>query len=143
MKEIIKYPNCFVCGERNAHGLKARFYQEEQSAVTEVVATDSHEGYRGIYHGGVLSALLDEVMVKAILAVDRYAVTAELTVRFRLPVFVGDRLRCVGRIVRHKGRMYLTEGEAVRDDGAIVATASGKYIEADDALRERLLDSID
>ena len=76
MKEVLKYSHCFVCGEKNDSGLKARFYYDGKQAASEVYAREQFEGYRGIYHGGIVSTLLDEVMIEAILALDRYAVTA-------------------------------------------------------------------
>ena len=143
MKEIVRYPHCFVCGDQNEQGLKAKFFYDDEEAFCEIVATESFEGYRGIYHGGVLSALLDEVMVKTILANDRYAVTAEMTIRFHVPVRVGDRLKFRGRINRKKGRVFLTEGSVTTDGGEVVASATGKYVEADLSLKDQLMQSID
>lgn len=143
VKEVVKYSGCFICGESNDHGVKARFFYDGEQAVTEVTADEIFEGYRGIYHGGVLSALLDEVMIKAILAEDIYAVTAEITIKFIRPVRTGDRIKLTGRVITKKGRLYLTEGQAVDGDGKAFATATGKYIEARPGLKEILVQSID
>lgn len=143
MKEVLKYSNCFVCGDKNKHGLKARFFSDGNRVTAEVVASRELEGYRGIYHGGIISALLDEVMIKAILAQEKYAVTAELTIRFVTPVKVGDTIRLSGRIVRSKGRVFHTEGSAIGDSGQTFATATARYVEAGPDLRELLMQSID
>jgi uncharacterized protein (TIGR00369 family) len=143
MKEVLKYPGCFVCGDLNESGLKAKFFYGDGRAVCEVTADERFEGYRGLFHGGIIATLLDEVMVKAILATDRYAVTAEMTVRYRAPVQIGDQLKFVGRVVRQKGRVYLTEGEAIVGTDQIVATATGKYVEARPDLKQVLLQSIE
>ena len=143
MKEVLKYSGCFVCGDSNDAGLQARFFYDDGQAFCEIEADSRFEGYRGIYHGGIIATLLDEVMIKAILAIDRYAVTAEMTVRFAAPVKTGDRLLFVGRVVRRKGRVYFTEGEAIVRPERVVATATGKYIEARPELREILIGSID
>lgn len=143
MKEVLKYSGCFVCGDKNDNGLKARFYYDGKQAVTEVSALEQFEGYRGIYHGGIVSTLLDEVMIKAVLALDRYAVTAEITVRFLQPVRTGEKIRLVGRVTKSKGRVFLTEGTAMGEDGQVFATAVGKYIEADDDLKATLMDSVE
>jgi uncharacterized protein (TIGR00369 family) len=143
MKEIVRYRHCFVCGDQNQTGLRAKFFDTQGQAVTELVADSAFEGYRGIYHGGVLTALLDEVMIKAILSRGIYAVTAELTVRFRHPVSVGERIRLAGRVVRSRGRVFATEGEAVGGDGTVFATAKGSYVEARDALKSRLVQSVE
>ncbi len=143
MKEIVKYSRCFVCGDQNQHGLKARFFFDGEQATTSVTADEVFEGYHGIYHGGIIATLLDEVMIKAILAGDVYAVTAEMTVRFHRPVSVGDKLNFVGRVTQSKGRMYFTEGEVVGDDGARYASATGKYIKAKPEMAARLVESLD
>ncbi|MFZ5981053.1 MAG: PaaI family thioesterase [Candidatus Zixiibacteriota bacterium] len=143
MKEIVKYSGCFICGENNVHGVKARFYYDGEQALTEITAEEMYEGYRGLYHGGVLTALLDEVMIKAILAEDIYAVTAEITVKFIRPIQTGDRVKLTGRVTTRKGRLYLAEGQAVDGEGKPFATAAGKYIEARPELKKILVQSID
>ncbi len=143
MKEILKYSGCFVCGEKNSCGLKARFFYDDDRAVTEVFADEIYEGYRGVFHGGILSTLLDEVMIKAILAKDIYTVTAEFTVKFVKPVRTGDKIRLVGKILNRRGRLFFTEGQAFNENGELYAEASGKYLEARPELKEILVQSID
>ncbi|MDD4052016.1 MAG: PaaI family thioesterase, partial [candidate division Zixibacteria bacterium] len=96
MKEIMRYPGCFVCGDKNEIGLRARFFWDGDDAVCDIAAQELYAGYKDIFHGGVLSALLDEIMVKALLAQGIPSVTAEMTVRYRQPVFCGDRLHLEG-----------------------------------------------
>ncbi len=139
----MKYSGCFVCGDKNETGLKARFYFDGEQAVTEVVASERFEGYRGIYHGGIVSTLLDEVMIKAILARDRYAVTAEITVRFLQPIRTGDKITFTGKVTKSKGRVFLTEGKATGENGQILATATGRYVEPDATLKAALMNSVE
>lgn len=143
MKEVMKYSGCFVCGEKNIHGLKARFFFDGEEAYTEIETDRQFEGYRDIFHGGIISTILDEVMIKAILAIEKYAVTAEMTVRFHRPVPIDKKLRFTGRVTKNRGRIFLTEGGVIDTDGNVYATAAGKYIEADDAMKQQLLQSID
>lgn len=143
MKEILRYSGCFVCGDENDCGLKARFFFDGAQAVSEVTAQQQYEGYRGVFHGGVLATLLDEIMIKAILAQDRFVVTADLSIRFLAPVKIGDRIRFSGRVVRSKGRVFFTEGEARGDDGQTFATATGRYVETKGNLRSLLMQSTD
>ena len=142
MEEIAKYSGCFVCGDKNDKGLNARFFYDGTKAITELVATEQFEGYRGIYHGGVLSTLLDEVMIKAILALDIYVVTAEITVRFVAPVRIGDNLSLTGWVTKQKRRVFHTEGRAVDQDGNLLATATAIYVEANPDLKTELMQSI-
>ena len=143
MKEVLSYPGCFVCGGKNLHGLKAKFLYDGEKAFTEFIATESFEGYKGIFHGGIVASLLDEVMIKAILARDIFAVTAEMTVRYHHPIRTGERTRFVGKVVDAKGRLYSTEGEAVGEDGTVYASATGRYLEAKPELKNELLQSLE
>ncbi len=143
MKEVQKYSRCFVCGDKNEGGLKARFYYDGKQTASEINAAERFEGYRGIFHGGIISTLLDEVMIKAVLALNKYAVTAEMTVRFLQPVRTGDKIRLVGRVTNSKGRVFFTEGQAEGENGQVFATAVGKYIEADEKLKATLMNSVE
>ena len=143
MKEIPKYSNCFVCGDDNKHGLQAKFFYDGKKAVTEIVASKEMEGYKGIYHGGIISALLDEIMIKAVLAIDKYVVTAEMTVRYILPVRTGEKIRFTGEIIRNKGKIFFTQGEAINEKQELVARSTGKYIEVDQNFKKELMNSID
>ena len=68
MKVIQRYSHCFVCGDKNDIGLKLDFYEKDGKARAEFTPEKKFEGYKDILHGGILSSLLDEVMIKSILA---------------------------------------------------------------------------
>ncbi|MBD3333691.1 hotdog fold thioesterase [candidate division GN15 bacterium] len=141
--ELLKYSGCFVCGDQNPIGLKARFFFDGSQAYTDVVADKRFEGYSRIYHGGIISTLLDEVMIKAVLANEVYVVTAEMTVKFLRPVKVGDKLHFRGWVTRQRGRIWLTEGVAEDAEGQAYASATGKYVEASGDLRQALMQSVE
>jgi acyl dehydratase len=145
MKEILKYSKCFVCGEQNDIGLKARFFFNEDTgrAESEIIADEIYAGYRHIFHGGITSTLLDEIMIKALLAEDIFVVTAEMTVKFKQPVYSGDKIKFEGWKTACKGPLYLTAGRAVNQNGQVVAEASGKYIKPSTELAEKLHDSLE
>lgn len=145
MQEIAKYSGCFVCGEKNRYGLKARFFFDEhtQKAVCDIIADELYAGYKNIFHGGITSTLLDEIMIKALLAEGLFVVTAEMTVKFKKPVHSGDELHLEGWKVGRKGPIYLTQGRAVNQNGAIVAEAAGKYIMPNSDLSAKLRQSLE
>ena len=143
MKEVAKYTNCFVCGDKNPIGLKAKFWYDQNQVTTSLEATERFEGYRGIYHGGIIATMLVEVMIKAVLALDIFAVTAEISIRFKRPVQIGTRLEFVGRITQHKGRVFVTAGEVSDSDGNLYATANAKYIKANGELQQSLEASLE
>ncbi|MFH1699972.1 MAG: PaaI family thioesterase [Candidatus Zixiibacteriota bacterium] len=143
MKEIARYSGCFVCGEGNPIGLQARFYYDGRKAISEITADERYAGYKNIIHGGILATMLDEIMIKSLLAEDLYVVTAEMTVRFKRPVYIGDKLRFEGYKTGTRGPVYLTEGKAINQNDDIIAEASGKYIAPKSELADRLQDSVE
>ncbi|UCE24600.1 MAG: PaaI family thioesterase, partial [Candidatus Zixiibacteriota bacterium] len=68
MREIAAYTGCFICGQKSRVGLKARFFWDGEKAFCDITADEKYAGYKDIFHGGIAAALLDEVMIKALLA---------------------------------------------------------------------------
>lgn len=79
--------------------------------------------------------LLDEIMAHAILysqrggeGVEKTAVTAEITVRFKKPVETGSRVRVVGRVVETKGRLVTTEAWVYDENGDVAAEGKARFL---------------
>ena len=60
------FDHCFVCGSKNEAGLHLSIVSGDEGARTEFQPDARWEGYPGVVHGGVLSALLDDLMYHAI-----------------------------------------------------------------------------
>jgi acyl-coenzyme A thioesterase PaaI-like protein len=122
---------CMVCGRDNPSSLKARFYELEGGELLGLFAPlEVHQSYPGRLHGGVISAVLDETIGRAISLTepDAFGVTVELTVRFRKPVPLDQEVRVVARITSDARRLYEGTGEIVLADGTVAAEASGRYL---------------
>jgi len=143
MKEVVKFRECFVCGDENECGLKARFFVcEDGSVETEYTVEERFIGYAGVLHGGILASLLDEVMIKAILKDGTLAVTAGMELKFKKPIMVGQTIKLSGKVTAHKGRLYKTEGVACVNE-VEVGSAIGTYIKARDELANILENSFE
>jgi uncharacterized protein (TIGR00369 family) len=144
MREVAKYKDCFICGDRNQAGVKAKFFVlDNGSVISEMVADERFQGYKDVLHGGIISAMLDEVMIKAVLAKGIFAVTAEMTVRFKRPVMTGQKIRFTGSIVDERRRITRTVGSAVNESDEEVASAEAIYVEAKADLRSILTSSVE
>ena len=119
---------CYVCGKANPLGFRQRFLVEDDEYVTYFTPRKEHQGYKDIVHGGITSTLLDEVMARCAIMRGCYAVTAELTVRFKKPARVGKKLRFSAVIDSEDGRSITTSAKAVDEDGILIATANGRII---------------
>ena len=120
---------CYVCGKDNPHGFRLDFkHPEKNRLAAEVVFSKHHQGFRDIVHGGMVSMLLDEMMVNLAWVEKIPAVTAELTVRLKKPVKVGERVFLEGRIDKQDGRVLYTSASAKNAQGTLLATAKGTCI---------------
>jgi uncharacterized protein (TIGR00369 family) len=143
MKPLKRYSQCFICGDQNPFGLNVEFYQKDQKVVGEYIVQKHFQGYRNILHGGILSALLDEVMIKSILAQNILTLTCEIKVRFRKPVKIGQRLLLEGKPTENKGKILLAEGKITNEAGETVATAEGKFFRAEGEMEKLLGQSLE
>jgi len=131
--------SCFVCGELNPAGLRLRFQTDGRTATTRFIPQVAHVGFKGVVHGGIIATVLDEVMVWACaVQAHKFAVCAELTVRYLNPVKPGRELVVTGELTANrKGRLFEARATAQAVDGTEIAVAHGKYFPIKpDVLRE-------
>ena len=138
MKTIPNYPYCFVCGDKNKIGLKVEFFYDEGKAKAQYTPTPEFEGYKDILHGGILSALLDEVMIYSIIALGIITVTVQIEVKFKKPAKIGETLLLEGQITEDKGKILLTEGRIFKQDGTSVAESKGKFFRAEGEMKKKI-----
>lgn len=121
---------CFACGPRNPIGLRLVFEIDaaRRSSRAVFIPRAEHQGYIGITHGGILTTILDEAMIKLCWSLGIPAVTARLEVRFKKPAPVGKALEVNGRIAADRGRTLLTTAQIVGDDGSVVAEATATAV---------------
>ena len=119
---------CFCCGRHNVEGMQLQFHIDSHKVIrTEYVFPKKFQGYADVVHGGMLGMVLDEVMVNLPWRLDKKpVVSAEMTVRLKKPVKVGEKVMFKACIKKHLRRYYEIEGEAALEDGTVVATASAK-----------------
>jgi acyl-coenzyme A thioesterase PaaI-like protein len=122
---------CLVCGVDNEAGLRARFFVLENGELVGLfVPRPEHQSYPGRLHGGIVSAILDETIGRAVNVSDTHAwgVTVEFKVKFRSPVPLDREVKVVARITRDSSRLFEGTGEILLEDGTVAAEAHGRYL---------------
>ena len=115
---------CYVCGKKNPHGFQLDFSHPEKGRLTaEAVFRPEHQGYKNIAHGGLVATLLDEMMVNLAWLEGRPSVTAELNVRLKKAVQVGERVLLEGRLESEGDRLLTASASAKNSQGELLATA--------------------
>ena len=120
---------CIACGPHSAIGLKMRFEEDENLSVrSRVTVGAAFQGWRDVVHGGVVAMLLDEAMAYAAGARGLLGVTAELKMRFRRPVPVGEELVVRGNVVWQRRNVLGTAASISDGAGTLLASAEGSFV---------------
>ena len=122
---------CFGCGRLNPHGLRLRFAAtaDGEGVWAPFTPRSVDEGFAGVVHGGIVTAVLDEAMAWALYARGVWAMTGRIEVRFRRPVEIGVPTRATGRLVADRGRALEVAGDVrCEADGVVLAEATATFV---------------
>jgi acyl-coenzyme A thioesterase PaaI-like protein len=92
------------------------------------IPAEGWESFHGTVHGGIVSAVLDEAMSKAVIAREWEALTVDLRVRFRARVTPGEKLQVHGWVVERRKRRIVAEATLVTGSGAERAHGWGVFL---------------
>jgi acyl-coenzyme A thioesterase PaaI-like protein len=115
---------CFGCGKDNPLGLKLEPHREGDTAIAEFIPAEYHQGWPGFAHGGVLMAVLDEIIGYAAYYANVYDVTAKIEIRLKSMAKLGEPLIARARITKQSKRLLEISADLQRKDGTVVAEAS-------------------
>jgi acyl-coenzyme A thioesterase PaaI-like protein len=120
---------CYVCGKKNRKGFRLDFTHSRKGRLTaEVTFRKEHQGYKNIVHGGMIAMLLDEIMVNLAWLDGIPAVTAEITVRLKKAVPVGQKVLLEGLLAKEEGRLLRMTATARDPKGTLYASAEAKCL---------------
>lgn len=88
----------------------------------------AYEGPPGCVHGGLVAAVLDQVLGTAAARRGVPGLTAYLNTTYRRPTLLGTDLVCRGRIDRVDGWKIFASGEIVDPQGEVTAEAEALFI---------------
>jgi len=134
---------CFVCGVENPLGLKLSFYEDAQGRVwCDFTPDEAYQGYPDRLHGGIVTAVLDEVLGRTVIGRGIWVVTARMNLRFHLPVPLGVPLTAMGEISKQRSRLVEARGELRLPDGAVAVEATATYIRLPDSDSEGMEEAL-
>lgn len=141
------YPGCFVCGQENVAGTNVTFIATPDGVQAEYTALERHQSYKGILHGGVIGALLDECLGWAVAIHEKkMTVTGELKVRYLNSISVGTTVQVKGyyRPGQSPGRKYfLAQGHVEGVNGTIYTRAEGRFFQAPDKIVKPIMQMLE
>ena len=135
MKVLRKQKNLsFGTSPDNEQGLKLnlQFDEDTKTAYGEINLPSHFQGHHADHvHPGVISVLLDEVMMHINQAMNLEVHTGELTIRYLQMEKNNEPLYLRGYFVKKNKKIIENRAELEDDIGKIIARAKGKYIEID------------
>ncbi|MFP4466412.1 MAG: PaaI family thioesterase [Candidatus Goldiibacteriota bacterium] len=131
---------CIGCGSRNPIGMKLKFREEEEKLVCSYAFPVEFQGYKKHVHGGMISLLLDEIMVNLPIRKDGIlAVSFELKIKLRKPLFVGEPVTAKAFYLKKKSRTFVIKGELYRDsDNVLIAESEAVCMKVDGEINKKI-----
>ena len=128
-----------LLGLCNANSPPLFLRDEGEMTLGQVEFDYRFEGAPGYVHGGVISAVFDQLFGSVMIRSERPAMTGELSVRFLKPTPLKKEILVSGHIVGSEGRRVFCEGE-ITCDGVTLAEGTCTMVRIDD---ERLMKIFD
>jgi uncharacterized protein (TIGR00369 family) len=117
---------CFACGAENQQGLRLKIQDTTGGVKAKIKLPPHFQGYSDVVHGGIVSTILDELAVWAAYKKGFRSATAEISVRFRIPMRTEEEYEAFGAVTRVKYGLVQAEAEIKDKDGRTVAAAAVK-----------------
>ena len=97
-------------------------------AMCRATLDAKYQGWRGVVHGGIAMALIDEAMAHAAGFAGHRGVTASVNVRFRKPVPVGEPILVRGRVTWHRRNVLGVEAQVLNEAGTVLVQGEGSFV---------------
>jgi len=110
-EEMFSFDERPISGRAAPYGLDVRIVRDGDNAVGHVTLGSAHEGAPGRSHGGIVSALFDDVYGFILTILGQPAFTGTLTIRYEQGVPIHQPLECRVRLDGREGRKLLMSGE--------------------------------
>ncbi|GEM_PF-885001 len=126
--EPAPYPDCFCCGADNPKGLGLALRLEGEVLKSEFTGGPEHQGWPGIMHGGVVSALLYEVLENMAYFQGKTTMMKSMSTDYRRPGPIGKELALTARIEGASGRKVTTSA-TLSDGENTIAEGKAELVE--------------
>lgn len=131
-EEMFSFDERPISGRAAPYGLDLSVIRDGDEAVGHLTLGAAHEGAPGRSHGGIVSALFDDVFGFVLTIESQAAFTGTLTIRYEQGVPIGVPLVCRVRMDHREGRKLFMSGELATapaaGDAQVVSRATAIFI---------------
>lgn len=118
-----------ISGMRNPVALPLVLTADDEGTVSGTFTFGAaYEGPPGCLHGGIVAAVLDQVLGNAAARTGRPGMTAYLNTTYRRPTVLGAEHVLRARVDRVEGWKVFASGEIVDPGGEVTAQAEGLFV---------------
>ena len=134
-----KESKCFGCAPDHPFGFHLSFVREGSVLRTTFTPGEHYQGPLGVMHGGLVTALADELAAWAIVAFrGQFGFTATIEAKLLLPVRVGIAIEASASITRDTKRLVDIE-TVMMQQGKRVYQGKFKFVVLDQSGAEKLM----
>lgn len=137
-EEMFSFDERPISGRAAPFGVDLRVFRDGDEAVGHVTLGAAHEGAPGRSHGGIVSALFDDVFGFVLTIEQQSGFTGTLTIRYEKGIPIGEPLECRVRLDRREGRKLYMSGELTADspgaEAVVVTRATAIFIAIPEAI---------
>ena len=121
--------NCFGCSSINSSGLQMKFFTDGEALFSWLTVPSHLCGWDDLAHGGVLAAILDEIMSwTAIHFSKKFSVTRTISCEFLKSVNIGEEIRVEGRVLEFRANKEATvEGRLYKAEDTLCVKGVGTF----------------
>ena len=127
--QVQEHPNCFGCGDSNPSGLGLDLRLEDGFLVTEFTPKGEHQGWPDIVHGGIITALLYEVLENFPYYNGIVTMMRSMETTFRRPAATGVTVIAKSWFVVRSGREIEVSASLTSEQGQLIAEGKATLLE--------------
>ena len=102
-------------------------FSEEGTLMGKFLCSTEHQGYDGIVHGGIISAVIDASMAQCCMGHGFVAYTTDLSIRYRRPVEINAPCILQTRIVSTARSVLFSLECQITQHGQVHVEAEGRF----------------
>ncbi|MDF7798659.1 PaaI family thioesterase [Pontiellaceae bacterium B1224] len=124
-----EHRNCLLCGDRNPSSLRLKFTRRDGGGVGALFkGRPDLQGYDGILHGGIIASLLDSAMTNCLFHEGIRAVTADLRIRYKHLVPVGEQVDVQAVLEESRPPLYRLKASILMN-GKTMARGEARFMQ--------------
>ena len=127
--QVREYPNCFGCGNSNPIGLQLDLRLEDGTLVTQFTPQEEHQGWPDLVHGGIITALLYEVLENFLYYQGILTMMKSMETRFRRPAVTGSTVFARSWLMARSGREIEVSASLTGEQGQLIAEGKATLVE--------------